>query len=306
MKKFRKYPFEENFYENPFNSYNNIEYDNGYGYVLDMQQNNEFMENEVNNNYKSRQLSDGALMNDNEEYNYNNNMMMNNMNNMNNNRNFNPNYNPNADRFRNIGNLIVSKEHNNNHFNNYNNMENHKNNYDNNNDLVNYQQGGFKNNRYGTYNSLKDSNNPNNFHEMGKNKYIFFNKDEYNKLYNSGKGITEQINKNLNLNESNNNNNDINNNNTNNNDIDEKFNYQLSTIKNENANSNNSEIVEEEKKNFIGQILEDSLNLINNSQNNEFFNNNKGNGKSNLNKNQEKRPFSPPITKIEDGEEQEI
>ena len=49
MKKFRRYPFEENFFENPFNNYNNnIEFDNGYGYdyVLD----NNLMENNMNMN----------------------------------------------------------------------------------------------------------------------------------------------------------------------------------------------------------------------------------------------------------------
>ena len=97
----------------------------------------------------------------------------------------------------------------------------------------------------------------------------------------------------------------LNENNVNNNEIEEKYNYQISTIRNENPN-NTEELVEEEKKNYIGQILEDSLNLINNSQNNEFLNNNKENGDENNNNQKEKRPFSPPITKIEDGDEKEI
>ena len=330
MKKFRRYPFEENFFENPFNNYNNIEFDNGYGYVLDVDKNNNYMENNNNmhnNYYKQRQLSDGALVNENTSSNYNNNN--NAINNNNNNNNLNnirgQSQNQSTERFKNIGNLIVSQENNNNNiYNQYpykNNMnENYKNNleennnYNNNNvnnDVIQYQEDGYmKNNRYGSYNSLRHSKENNN-NESDKHKFIFFNKDEYNKIYNSGKGSAEQITHNLHLNEKNINNNNINNNN-NNNEIDEKYNYQLSTIKNENANSNNSELVEEEKKNYIGQILEDSLNLINNSQNNEFLmNNNKkgnnnGNGDNNQNNNNnDQRPFSPPITKIDDVEEQE-
>jgi hypothetical protein len=314
MKKFRRYPFEENFFENPFNNYNNnIEFDNGYGYdyILD----NNLMENNMNMNndyYRHRQLSDGALMNENGSSNYNNNNVMNNNNNVMNIRG--QNQNQSTERFKNIGNLIVSQDKNNNLFNPYKNNinDNYKNNADENNIIIQQEDGQFKNNRYGSYNSLKYSRENNN-NEGDKHKFIFFNKDEYNKLYNSGKGSAEQITHNLHLNEKNNINNINNdNNNNNNNEIDEKYNYQLSTIKNENANSNNSELVEEEKKNYIGQILEDSLNLINNSQNNEFLanNNNKGNNNEGNNNNDdnnkgEQRPFSPPITKIDDAEEQE-
>jgi hypothetical protein len=53
---------------------------------------------------------------------------------------------------------------------------------------------------------------------MGNNKYIFFDKDEYNKIYNSGKGVTKQVNQNLNLEDKN--------------GIDENNNNNLSTIKN--------------------------------------------------------------------------
>ena len=285
LKKFRKYPFEENFFENPFNNNynNNIKYDNDYRYILDLEKNNEIMN--YNNYYQNRQLSDGALINENEIYNYNN-IINNNA----------KSQNQNTERFKNIGNLIVSQD---NKFNSYKKLNNNENLEENNNDLVQYQEEEYKNNRYGSYNSLKNSTNNqnNNNHELGKNKFIFFNKDEYNKLYNSGKGLTKQINQNLNLNENNNNNNEI----------DEKYNYQLSTIKNENVNnSNNTDLIEEEKKNYIGQILEDSLNLINNSQNNEFFSNNKSNIDDNQNNNGDKRPFSPPITKIENADELEI
>jgi hypothetical protein len=314
MKKFRRYPFEENFFENPFNNYNNnIEFDNGYGYgyVLD----NNLMENNMNMNmnndyHRHRQLSDGALINENGSSNYyNNNNIMNNNNVMNV-----KGQNQSTERFKNIGNLIVSQDNNNNLFNPYKNdiNDNYKNNADENKIIIQQEDGYFKNNRYGSYNSLKYSRENNN-DEGDKHKFIFFNKDEYNKLYNSGKGSAEQITHNLHMNEKNiNNDNNNNNNNNNNNEIDEKYNYQLSTIKNENANSNNSELVEEEKKNYIGQILEDSLNLINNSQNNEFLSNNNNKGNNNVDNNNnnnnnkgEQRPFSPPITKIDDAEEQE-
>ena len=286
LKKFRKYPFEENFFENPFNNNynNNIQYDdNDYRYILDLDKNNDIIN--YNNYHHNRQLSDGALINENEIYNYNN-IINNNA----------KSQNQNTERFKNIGNLIVSQD---NKFNSYKKLNNNENIEENNNDFVQYQEEEYKNNRYGSYNSLKNSTNnqSNNNHELGKNKFIFFNKDEYNKLYNSGKGLTKQINQNLNLNENNNNNNEI----------DEKYNYQLSTIKNENVNnSNNTDLIEEEKKNYIGQILEDSLNLINNSQNNEFFSNNKSNIDDNQNNNGDKRPFSPPITKIENADELEI
>ena len=274
MKNLRRYPFEENFFENPFNNYNNMEYDNGYRYVFDLEGNNDLINND--NYTKNRQLSDGALMPENGFYEQNN------FNNVARSQN---QYN---ERFKNIGNIIISQGNNKFTHDNYNSDEHHH--YDN--DLINYNEEGYKNNRYGSYESLKHSEeNNNNFdNNSKKNKFIFFNKDEYNKLYTSGKGVTDQINNNLNLNENNNNN-----------EGEEKFSYQLSTIKNENANSNNSELVEEEKKNYIGQILEDSLNLVNNSHNNEFLNNKEnGNDKDD---NGIKRPFSPPITKIEDNDE---
>ena len=292
IKKMKKnsYLFEQNFYESPFNNYNNMDYDNHYGYVIDMQNNNDLVDNNIdeihNNYYKNRQLSDGALINDNELPNFKNLININTR-----------NQNQNTDRLKNVGNLIVSQDNKFTGYKNINNQENFKNNIDeNNNNIINNKDDGLIHNRYGSYNSLKNSSSDqNNNNDNGKNKYIFFNKDEYNKIYSTGKGLTEQINQNLNLNE----------NNVNNNEIEEKYNYQISTIRNENPN-NTEELVEEEKKNYIGQILEDSLNLINNSQNNEFLNNNKENGDENNNNQKEKRPFSPPITKIEDGDEKEI
>ena len=286
MNIFRRNQFEENLFENPFsNNYNeNLEYDNGYRYAFDLENKNEMFENNINDNFmnysKNRQLSDGALIQENVIYNLKNNGRSQNIN---------------SNRFKNIGNLIVSKDKqifsNYNNVNNINNFENLKSNSDENNNgnngLVHYQEGGYKNNRYELYNPLQNSNNSqNNDNDIVKNKFVFFNKEEYNKLYNSGKGLTGQINQNLNLNENNNN------------EIDEKYNYQLSSIRNENANSNNTELIEEEKKNYIGQILGDSLNLINSSQNNEFLDNNSKEG-DNQNNKKEKRPFSPPLTQNE-------
>ena len=287
-----KYLFEERFYENPFINYNNIDFDNEYGYVVDLQNDNDNdnddYDNNINNNYhRNRMLSDGMLINENEYQNYRN-LVNNNM----------RSQNQNSERLKNIGNLIVSQDANN--FNNHNNNENFINNYEeNNNGLIQYQGDEYRNNRYGSYNSLANSTNNqnnininNNNNDMGNNNYIFFDKDEYNKIYNSGKGVTKQINQNLNLEDKNEN--------------DDKYNNNLSTIKNENENNNAEGLIEEEKRNYIGQILEDSLNLVNQSQNNEFLNNNKGNGEDDQAKSEEKRPFSPPITKIEDGDEQEI
>lgn len=287
-----KFLFEERFYENPFRNYNNLDFDNVYGYVVDFQNendNNEDYENNINNNYhRNRLLSDGMLINENDFQNYRN-LMNNNM----------RSQNQNSERLKNIGNLIVSQDINN--YNNYNINENFKNNMDeNNNELIQYQGEEYRNNRYGSYNSLANStNNQNNNiininnNEMGNNKYIFFDKDEYNKIYNSGKGVTKQINQNLNLEDKN----EVDENNNNNN---------LSTIKNENENNGTEGLIEEEKRNYIGQILEDSLNLVNQSQNNEFLNNNKGNGEIDQENGEEKRPFSPPITRIEDEDEKEI
>ena len=70
------------------------------------------------------------------------------------------------------------------------------------------------------------------------------------------------------------------------NENEDRNNYQLSTIKNENVNSNNSEIVEEEKKNFIGQMSDDSYNIIKNLQNQEFNTNEKFNENNQVNNNE--------------------
>ena len=290
-----KFLFDESYFESPFNNYNNIDYENDYNYILDMQNNPNYYENNYNNynnfnynnniNYKNNlrkgQLSEGALEYQTEEdfINYKNT----------NDKNVRGQNMVNSERLKNIGNIIVSQSQenniNNNHkFMGYNKPENYKNNGDDiNKGLIHFKEEGLKNNRYAQYNQLKNSENSNtntNSHntnsESGKNRFIFFNKDEYNKAYNSGKGLTDQINNNLNINvkESNS---TSNRKNGNTNEIEDKNNYQLSTIKNENVNSNNTEIAEEEKKNYIGQMSEDSYNIIKNLQNQEFNTNEKFN-----------------------------
>ena len=291
-----KFLFDESFFESPFNNYkNNFNYDNEYNYMFDLQnQNQNYPENAYNyNNYNyingKAQLSEGGLEYQTEDdlSNYkntlnktkkNNNMM-------------------NSERLKNIGNIIVSQDNNNisnnNKFMKYNNSENYKNTYDEmNKGLVFYKEEGYKNNRYGQYNNLQNSENSSNT-ESGKNRFIFFNKDEYNKAYNTGKGLTSQINNNLNINvkDSNSNNNNSVRKSGNTNDNEDKNNYQLSTIKNENVNSNNSDIVEEEKKNLNGQMSEDSLNLINNLQNHGSISDDrfKGNNQNINGENEEER-----------------
>ena len=291
-----KFLFDESFFESPFNNYkNNFNYDNEYNYMFDLQNlNQNYPENAYNyNNYNyingKAQLSEGGLEYQTEDdlSNYkntlnktkkNNNMM-------------------NSERLKNIGNIIVSQDNNNisnnNKFMKYNNSENYKNTYDEmNKGLVFYKEEGYKNNRYGQYNNLQNSENSSNT-ESGKNRFIFFNKDEYNKAYNTGKGLTSQINNNLNINvkDSNSNNNNSVRKSGNTNDNEDKNNYQLSTIKNENVNSNNSDIVEEEKKNLNGQMSEDSLNLINNLQNHGSISDDrfKGNNQNNNGENEEER-----------------
>ena len=286
-----KFLFDESYFESPFNNYNNIDYDNDYNYIFDFQNNPNYYENNFNNynnsinynnyNYKNNmkrpQLSDGAFeyQTDEDFINYKGTMDKNT-------RNQNV---MNSERLKNIGNMVVSQSQDNNinNYKHFNNQESFKNNNDGmNKGFMHYKEEGLKNNRYAQYNLMKNSenmnensNSNNTNSESGKNRFIFFNKEEYNNAYNKGKGLTEQINNNLNINmkEGNNETNKktINNNNEN----EERNNYQLSTIKNENVNSNNSDIVEEEKKNFIGQMSEESLNIIKNLQNPETVPNDK-------------------------------
>ena len=273
-KKFRKNNksyLDENFYENPFNNYNSIS-DNTNENINNSPKhyNNKF-------NKERKTSSDEVLQYQNEQQKQI--------------------PNDQTGRFRNIGSLIVSQGNKNQIGGGYSKVGNNNIGYgerEGEGDFINYQNN--NNNRYGGYSSLKDT---------GGNENKFFNKEEYNKLYNNGKGLTDQINQNLNLKVNNNNNES---------DIDEHVNYQLSTIKNENPNNsnnsnninntnNNSECVEEDKKVLMGVILEDSLNFVNQSKINAENAENNNENKENV---EEKRPFSPPITKIEDGEEQDI
>jgi hypothetical protein len=286
-----KFLFDESYFESPFNNYNNIDYDNDYNYIFDFQNNPNYYENNFNNynnsinynnyNYKNNmkrpQLSDGAFeyQTDEDFINYKGTMDKNT-------RNQNV---MNSERLKNIGNMVVSQSQDNNinNYKHFNNQENFKNNNEGmNKGFMHYKEEGLKNNRYAQYNLMKNSeninensNSNNTNSESGKNRFIFFNKEEYNNAYNKGKGLTEQINNNLNINmkegDNETNKKTINNNIEN----EERNNYQLSTIKNENVNSNNSDIVEEEKKNFIGQMSEESLNIIKNLQNPETVPNDK-------------------------------
>ena len=119
-----------------------------------------------------------------------------------------------------------------------------------------------------------DNDNDNDRYENNNQKYDLFNKEEYNKLYNKGQGLTSQIKKNLNINNNNYNKYNIN-------DFDEKL-SQISTIKN------------------------DNLDMIENFEYNNNFDLGKGNIEDEKNNedmiNDDGRPFSPPITKLEEGE----
>ena len=154
-----------------------------------------------------------------------------------------------------------------------------------------------------------------------------FNKEEYNKLSLDGKSVTNSVKKSLNINNNNNRNvnnnntslnnqsntskgNVISNNNSENNNLQNNINlsnfyihneegnlhYQLSTIKNDNANnSEDLNDINEDKKILIGAILEDS-NVLNNNINNI----NTEELVKDFNKDDDDRPFSPPLTKMEE------
>ena len=158
-------------------------------------------------------------------------------------------------------------------------------------------------------------------------KQIQFNKEEYNKLSLDGKSVTNSVKKSLNMNNNNrnvNNNNTslnnqsntskgnvISNNNSENNNLQNNINlsnfyihneegnlhYQLSTIKNDNANnSEDLNELNEDKKILIGAILEDSMNALNNNINNL----NTEELAKDFIKDDDDRPFSPPLTKMEE------
>ena len=187
-----------------------------------------------------------------------------------------------SSRFNNVGNLIMSQN-----VNNINNFSNKKSTY-------NFERNKLKlnlntNNNFEGISPIQNNdinkneldnekefinlskedngNNYNNNNDEGGD--ILFNKEEYNRLYKNGQGVTSQIKKNLKINQ-------INGNNAQYNDFDEKINYELSAIKNDNVDMND---------NFYSNYnLDIDLDIENNKYNES------GN---------KKRPFSPPITKLE-------
>jgi hypothetical protein len=187
-----------------------------------------------------------------------------------------------SSRFNNVGNLIMSQN-----MNNINNFSNKKSTY-------NLERNKLKlnlntNNNFGGISpiqnndinrneldnekefinlSKEDNDNYNNDNGGGD---ILFNKEEYNRLYKNGQGVTSQIKKNLKINQENGNNVQFN-------DFDEKINYELSAIKNDNDNVDLND-------NFYSNYNLDIDIDIENDKNNEEGN--------------KKRPFSPPITKLE-------
>ena len=191
-------------------------------------------------------------------------------------------YNKPGNRINKVGNLIMSH--------NVNINNNNKKNYLNKKSTYNFERNNIKLNM-NNKNTFKDININNDFNqnELNNEKEFInlskeynnerynnlFNKEEYNKLYNNGKGVTNQIKKNLNLENGNENNNF--------NDFEKKNDYQLSTIKNNNFDIN------------------DNYDINNN--NFDIENDMEENAKNNDNRQDNGRPFSPPITKLDDFDE---
>lgn len=253
--------------------------------AINMDKGLKFRHDVYKKNKKNNEINDiYEYFGNNQILNYNN-MESNNRININNNRNK-INYLKNSkvgtynksSRFNNVGNLIMSQN-----MNNINNFSNKKSTY-------NFGRNKVKlnlntNNNFGGINpiqnndinkneldnekefinlSKEDNVNNNNNNEIGD---ILFNKEEYNRLYKNGQGVTSQIKKNLKINQANGNNDHFN-------DFDGKNNYELSAIKNDNLDMNDN-------FNYNLDIDFD----IENDKNNEEGN--------------KKRPFSPPITKLE-------
>jgi hypothetical protein len=249
-----------------------------------------YMKNKKNNerNDMYEYFGNNQIFQNNNNLNYNN-MESNNHININNNRNK-MNYLKSSkigtynksSHFNNVGNLIMSQN-----VNNINNFSNKKSTY-------NFDRNKLKlnlntNNNFGGMSPIQNNdinkneldnekefinlskedngNNYNNNNDEGGD--ILFNKEEYNRLYKNGQGVTSQIKKNLKINQ-------INGNNAYYNDFDEKINYELSAIKNDNVDMN---------ENFYSNYNLDIDLDIENDKNNEEGN--------------KKRPFSPPITKLE-------
>ena len=186
-------------------------------------------------------------------------------------------YNMKGNRFNNVGNLIMSQNLNNNIMNKkytYNfdrnnlklNMNMNSDNFEN----MNYNNNDINKNELDNDKEFINISKPYNNNEKYDN---LFNKEEYNKLYSKGQGVTAQIKKNLKINKENN---------VDNIDFDDKMNYDLSEIKNDMNINNNFDYNNIE---FEGETIENDKNCKE-----------KNNG----------RPFSPPITKLEEGEYEKI
>ena len=187
------------------------------------------------------------------------------------------NNNKQGNHFNNVGNLIISHNNNNNNSNKI--KLNKKSTYDFKRNNIDFNMN--KNNiGYNDFNddlNKKELNNEKEFISISKEdnnneRYDnYFNKEEYNKLYQKGQGIASQVKKNLHINC---------NNDSSIKEFDKKMKYQISTIKNDKYDKNNDFDFNNDFD-IEKEILENNKDIDFNSENNN-------------------RPFSPPITKIED------
>ena len=233
--------------------------------------------------YDDYNFSDNEFQKNNKELNNKKNHIINNNNQINylKNNSKSGTYNKPGNRFNKVGNLIISNKVNINN--------NNKKNYLNKKSTYNFERNNIKLNM-NNKNTFEDININNDFdqNELNNEKEFInlskeynnernnnlFNKEEYNKLYNNGKGVTNQIKKNLKLENGNENNNF--------NDFGKKNDYQLSTIKNNNFDIN------------------ENYDINNNF---DIENDMAENAKNNDNRQDNGRPFSPPITKLDDFDE---
>ena len=178
--------------------------------------------------------------------------------------------------FNNIGNLIMS--HNNKNVklnkkstydfkrNNFQ-LNTNKNNINNNNNFKSDINKNELNNEKEFINISKEYNNNERYENL-------FNKEEYNKVYQKGQGITNQLKKNLKIEF---------NNDSNIKEFDKKMKYQISSIKNDKYEYNNNDF-------DINNDFEMEKEIYENNKNND------------INDEKNNRPFSPPITKLEENE----
>jgi hypothetical protein len=179
-------------------------------------------------------------------------------------------YNKQGNHFNNVGNLIMSHNNNNNNF-----KLNKKNTYDfkrNNIDMNNMNMKRTNNIGYNNYNNDINKNELNNDKEFinlpkeynTNERYDnLFDKEEYNKLYQKGQGISNQLKKNLNINC--NNELDIK-------EFDKKMKYELSTIKHDKYDLNNYLDLNNDFDLEHETIENNKNNDINIENNNEHFN----------------------------------